>query len=191
MWGSADTLHCDTFETDDFLSQDPVHSEVTYEQCLAFSRGILQASKAEASDDSEHQSSSLGKGQEQWPFRQCFSKHSSLERSGISANDVCFEDSDATIDCCQDVEMQDVDDQAFVEIESEPFGAAKESSRLHESHPRPYSRPLVPSQRHLGQLEKSSHLRAVHTPQIRFSRNSSVCFSSNQLLTSAMLVVHR
>ncbi|KAI7087370.1 hypothetical protein KC356_g4201 [Hortaea werneckii] len=140
IWGSADVLHCDTIETDNFLSQDPVHSEVTYEQCVAFSQGILQASKAKASQDPEDQDFCRGKGQEHWPFRQCSSKPSSLNRSDIFDNDVCFEDSDATTRCCQDVEMQDVGDQTFVEKEREPFGAAEEEQQT----PRKPSQALLP-----------------------------------------------
>lgn len=141
IWGSDDILHCDTTEEDDFLLHHPVHSEVTYEQCVAFSRDILRASTAEASHGLEHQNSSPGKGQEYWLFRQCFSEHSALERSVGSDNDVCFEDLDATIHWCQDVEMQDADDQDFVDIESEPFGAAEEEQQT----PRRPSQALLPT----------------------------------------------
>lgn len=103
-----------------------MHSEVTSEQCLAFSRCILQAFEAEASGDSEHQFLPRAQTDEVWPFRQCLPKYATLERSDGSDKDVCYEDSNATLHCCQDVEMQDIGDRTMLEIESEPFCAAVE-----------------------------------------------------------------
>lgn len=133
IWLSNRTLHCDTIETDDFLSQESVHSEVTEEQCQAISQCTLWAPESKASHDAEHQNLPPGIGGELWPFPQCLTKYSILGRNEGSGNDVCYEDSNATIHCCQDVEMQEIGDEIFPEIESESFGAVVEKQQTSQS----------------------------------------------------------
>lgn len=155
IWLSDRSLHCDTVVTGDLLSQGSVHSEVTEEQCEAFSKCTLQASEAEASRDPEHQHLSPGKTEEYWPFRQCHTKFSILDRGEGSGNDVYYEDSDATINCCQDVEMQEIGDQTFFEIESGPFSVAVEEQQT----PRSTSQALLPND--LTKLGTSGSTRQI------------------------------
>ncbi|KAI7521309.1 hypothetical protein KC331_g19816, partial [Hortaea werneckii] len=133
IWLSNRTLHCDTIETGNFLSQGSVHSEVTDDQCLAFSQCTLQAYEGKASRDLEHQDLFPGKTEEDWPFRQCYTELSVLNRNEGSGNDICYEDLKATINCCEDVEMQEIGDETFPEIESESFGAVFEKQQTPQS----------------------------------------------------------
>ncbi|KAI7235693.1 hypothetical protein KC330_g4128 [Hortaea werneckii] len=84
---------------------------------------------------------SPGKTEEDWPFQPCYTKFSKLDRNEGSGNGVCYEHSNATVNCCQDVEIQEIGDQTFFEIESEPFSVAAEEQQT----PRSTSQALLPN----------------------------------------------